>query len=176
MIETKADEGRVERALSDKQEHGSSLQAAPGGQRGPVCRLIHTNALSVPYSHCQTTGHGVGGVCVCVWLYGPAAETRGSAKSKQSFKDRNKNNRDVAVALNPSLASSTCARAAARISCSNQKTHVLAMRILKVSFPVTPSHIANELELAHSIGCPRNIKCAFLPSLCSSLHFVGSTK
>lgn len=29
-IETKADEGKVECALSDKQEHGSSLQGAPG--------------------------------------------------------------------------------------------------------------------------------------------------
>lgn len=30
VIETKADEGRVECVLSDKQEHGSSLQGAPG--------------------------------------------------------------------------------------------------------------------------------------------------
>lgn len=30
MIETKADEGRVECVLFDKQEHGSSLQGAPG--------------------------------------------------------------------------------------------------------------------------------------------------
>lgn len=30
VIETKADEGRVECVLSDKQEHGSSLQRAPG--------------------------------------------------------------------------------------------------------------------------------------------------
>lgn len=60
VIETEADEGRVERALSDKQEHGSSLQAPPGGQRGPVCRLIHTNALSVPLSDYRTRRRGVG--------------------------------------------------------------------------------------------------------------------
>lgn len=114
--------------------------------------------------HCQTTGRGAGG---WGWLYGPVAETRGSAKSKQSFKDGNKNNSDVPVAVNPSSASSTRTRAAARISGSDQKTHVLVCADFKgvseAAFPVTPSHIANELELAQSICCPATSK-VFFPS------------
>lgn len=35
MIETKADEGRGECVLSDKEEHGSSLQGASGEHCSP---------------------------------------------------------------------------------------------------------------------------------------------